>query len=296
MSVGSFSKDSICTGNGLANGVKELYRPVPGDKVQVFKGKVYQFGLDPAKNFIAISDSSSSALVRWRKSLLGNKDTYDALSKKYEQILSNASTASLCAAPNGDSNDNQTTQNFEKLKKSFKTIVVFDKSAKDTAWMGYKVFKDIAVLRKKALIADKGPYLVILGVNNGSTPPPIVLSAPAGPIKPTHPVITTPTPTTAHKLPPLAPIITIDNIEQYFHKLADRGVPDAEKSVIKTSILALFTSADDKVIQVNKAIETSTGMTIGKYVESVDITHRVVKVVDKKIQNGKIYELLISEK
>jgi len=87
-----------------------------------------------------------------------------------------------------------------------------------------------------------------------------------------------------------------DPLEDNLHKLADPKISEAVKTGIKKDILSLFKSPNVEVIQVNDQRKTPTGITIAKYLESIEITRRIVTVVDKRIENEKIAEIYVSEK
>ncbi len=155
-----------------------------------------------------------------------------------------------------------------------------------------KDIKNILVAKnqipKRIVIFYDSPQPVAAGKINKpdsislAKPAPVILAAPATARNPV-------TQTDASRITP-------NNLEKYLNKLANPATPDEEKTGIKRKILTLFTSPDAEVIPVNNGQNTPTGMTIGKYLTAISMTHRIVTVVDKKIEDGKIFEIYISEK
>jgi len=88
----------------------------------------------------------------------------------------------------------------------------------------------------------------------------------------------------------------LNSLEEYFVQLSNPNISYESKSALREKILRYFTSLDAEVIFVNSSQETSTGTTIGKYVKAISMTNRQVTIVDKKIQDGKIFEIYVSEK
>jgi hypothetical protein len=86
------------------------------------------------------------------------------------------------------------------------------------------------------------------------------------------------------------------SLEEYFLELANPNITYESKSGIREKILQFFTSPNAEVIFVNSSQETSTGIAINKYVKTISMTNRKVNIVDKKIEDGKIFEIYVSEK
>jgi hypothetical protein len=176
LNVGVFSRDSICPINPLPYEIKSLFMPLQSSEngnLYAFSGKIFQFGLDPNKYFASISDTNANTISKWREKLLGGQDTYESVNKKYEQLLANVDGSLLCKTSGSDSTYDQKVKNIESLKGFQKTnIFVYSKILSDSSWNGYKVFKNIADIKKNILAAvvanSSGPYLVLLGVSDST--------------------------------------------------------------------------------------------------------------------------------
>jgi hypothetical protein len=163
---------------------------------------------------------------------------------------------------------------------------------------GSKRYDNVTDLRKAIaqLVCDKNLSKIVVVYKPTSA---AIVTQPVTTIIPSPVVsttVSTPEKTTATDRVATAVSVTTDNLERYFHKLAVSGLSQQEGTIIKRKILNLFASPNVEVIQVNSDQATPTGMTIGKYVESISITHKIVTIDHKQIQNGKISEIYVSEK
>ncbi len=91
--------------------------------------------------------------------------------------------------------------------------------------------------------------------------------------------------------------MTANSIEEYFQKIADESIPDANKEDLKKAIISNYFSDDEVfVIDMGKN-NTEVGHTsIKEYVDALIILHTKIKILKKEVNsNQKITKLYIKE-
>jgi len=231
--------------------------------------------------------------------------------------------STISASLSAETNSNFSPSNFLSENSNKENYLIFSDDEKLPA--GLKRYDNVTDLRKAIaqLICDKNLSKIVVLYKPASAavadqppainpPAPTVIAPPAqaqanpvaaNPVA-VKPVQVNPVPGKPVAINPVRPgpvdpgtvhRTSLNNLEKYFHSLARAGTSTTEKDKLKREILSLFTSPDVEVISVNSGQTTPTGITIGNYVESIYLTHKIVTIDHKQIENGKIFEIYVRE-